>query len=153
MVSDDFKLNINVDTLYAMRTLAELQRRADEVGADVVTLRKTANEEFIKIARKGRRIVSGIRTMMYGFIGTLDPMFDAFLTTVYTALESVLVTHRILEAGTGGLAATFTVGLSMAATSIAIINLMNIATLKEDSMEAMNRSLAIVSGLEMMFQP
>ncbi|MHA2313324.1 MAG: hypothetical protein ACXADF_17695 [Candidatus Thorarchaeota archaeon] len=151
MVSERATLNIEVDSLYALLQLDLLQKKANEVGASVVEVRKQADKEFLQVMRKGRRVVSGLRQIFIGLGATLDPLFDAFLTTIGAALESVLVTHRVLEAGTAGLSATLTIGLSMAAVSVAAVNLLNIATLREDTMESVNRSLSLISGLEAIF--
>lgn len=147
----DVSVKVDIDVFDAFRSLEALQDKADKLGVSVVKLRKQADREFLAVTRRGQRVISGMRMVISGIGASLDPAFDAFLTTISTALETVLVTHRVLEAGTGGLAATFTIGLSMIATAVAVTNLTQIALLKDQTMEQMNRSLSLISGLESIF--
>lgn len=116
MVSD-VRVNMDVDTSQAKRSIQDVEDQADEVVREWRKTERTLQRQINRTTMQIRALIDVFRNVIQTFIGTLDPVADAIIETIFVTMESVLAVHRMIEAGSGGLS----IGVTATLSSIAIL--------------------------------
>lgn len=103
-----------------------------------------------EMSRVFRAIRGVMRTVQASFdmIGiALTPVAEAIIAAIGTTLTSILTIHRSLEAGTMGIAGAATIGLSVIAIDLAIMNVINTQAGFDDAQMQIQNASRLVDSL------
>ena len=110
---------MKLDTTDPDRKIAEIDRKTNEFVKKFAKAQEETERGLMRTMRGAQKVMSLISQSLSAWGITLDPLANALMAAIGASITSVLAIHRVMEAGTGGAAAAFTVGWSIAAIAAA----------------------------------
>jgi hypothetical protein len=100
---------------------AEVDKQADEVVRKWGRTRAVVMRQIQQVNIAIGGIVSTFSAVLSLIGQTLDPIQTALVQLIQTSLQSILAVHRMIEAGSVGIAAGFTIALSISAMGLSAL--------------------------------
>lgn len=150
--TNEVNIPITADPTQAQAEIDALQRNTDKLTSNWAIAKRKIESEMVNIVGAMRSAITLVKNIFNAVGISLNPVQTAIIAAIETSLMAVLAIHRLMEAGTGGIAAAVTIGLTALSVGLAAAAIVLAEQGFQEAQAQMKKAEAVANSAFALFQ-